>query len=182
MKALSAYLRVPFVRRGALLLVVLAACLALVQTMWRAPLAQEYAARKAQFATLQTEAAQLRLRIDSISTYDARRAQLERVAERFQAPVDRSGVVERLTALSSRAGTRIIHGANSFGRARGTVVPVEQDLTIEGNYRAVSRFLTDLQTLDTLTLLRQAELTSNPDGTLVRAQIKLVTLSAEAGG
>ena len=96
--------------------------------------------------------------------------------------MDRSGVVERLTALSASSGTRIIHGASTFGRPRGEVIPVEQDLTIEGAYSAVSRFMSGLQDLESLTLLRSVELTSNPDGTLVRAKIKLVTLSAEAEG
>lgn len=182
MKTLRAYLAVPAIGRAVLLLLPALVLLAFVELNWRRPLTVSHESAVAAFEALRAEAAELRARIDSVATYADMESRIEDVAARFEAPVDRSGVVERLTALSSEAGTRIIHGANSFGRPRGDVIPVEQDLTIEGSYADVSRFLEGLQALDTLTLLRSADFSANPDGTLVRAKIKLVTLSAEAKG
>jgi len=182
MRTLAAYLAVPHVRQGAFLLIAALAALAFVQLEWRGPLTREYAAADSRFRTLQQEVGELASRIESVETFDAMQDQLAEVTLRFEADVDRSGVVERLTALSSEAGTRIIHGANSFGRPRGDVVPVEQDLTVEGPYVALARFLTGLEQVETLTLLRSVEMAANPDGSLVRAKIKLVTLSRAAGG
>ena len=62
------------------------------------------------------------------------------------------------------------------------MVPVEQDLTIEGSYVALARFFVGLEALETLTLLRSTEFAANPDGSLVRAKIKLVTLNAGGQG
>lgn len=182
MRTLAAYLAVPYVRQGAFLLLIALAVLAYVEVEWRGPLAREHAAAETRFRTLQQDVAELSARIESVETFDAMRDQLAEVTLRFEADVDRSGVVERLTALSSDAGTRIIHGANTFGRPRGDVIPVEQDMTVEGPYVALARFLTELEQVETLTLLRSVEMAANPDGSLVRAKIKLVTLSRKAGG
>ena len=177
-----AYLLVPFVRNGALVLVAALVALVFVQVEWRDPLMRDHAAAEARFQALRQEVGELTARIDSVETFDAMERQLAEVANRFEAGIDRSGVVERLTALSSSAGTRIIHGANTFGRARGDVVPVEQDLTVEGTYAALAAFLSGLDRLETLTLLRSVEMAANPDETLVRAKVKLMTLSRDAGG
>lgn len=182
MRTLAAYLAVPHVRQGAFLLIAALAALAVVQIEWRGPLTREHAAAETRFRTLQQDVGELASRIESVETFDAMQDQLAEVTLRFEADVDRSGVVERLTALSSEAGTRIIHGANTFGRPRGDVIPVEQDLTVEGSYVALARFLTELEKVESLTLLRSVEMAANPDGSLVRAKIKLVTLSRQAGG
>lgn len=182
MRTLRSYLAVPYVRQAVLFMLAIGAVLVLVETRYRAPLMAEYAEQMSQFERLSARVGELRARIDSIQTYDDMQAQLAAVTERFEAGVDRSGVVERLTELSAASGTRIIHGANTFGRPRGTVIPVEQDLTIEGPYPALAAFLNGLDTLETLTLLRTVEISANPDGSLIRAKLKLVTLSAEAGG
>ena len=178
MRSLRAYLRVPMVFRGAMVLILAVVALIAVQIEWRGPAQAEHAEITAKFERLRTQVGELSARIDSVATHDQMQRQIEAVAKRFEAEVDRSGVVERLSALSSEAGTRIIHGANTFGRPRGDVIPVEQDLTIEGPYVALARFFQGLQEMDTLTLLRSVDIAANPDGTLVRAKVKLVTLSA----
>ncbi len=182
MRALRSYLAVPYVRQAVLLAIVIGVLLGLVETNYRAPLMAEHAKETSAFERLRTRVGELTARIDSIETYDDMEARLATVTARFEAGVDRSGVVERLTQLSTASGTRIIHGANTFGRPRGTIIPVEQDLTIEGPYSALAKFLTGLEMLETLTLLRTVEISANPDGSLIRAKLKLVTLSAEAGG
>ncbi len=182
MMTLRAYLAVPYVRQAVFFLLAGVALLAFVQTEYRAPLMETYASQTARLAALRSEVGELTARIDSIETYDDMQARIAAVTRKFEADVDRSGVVERLTELSSTSGTRIIHGANTFGRPRDSVVPVEQDLTIEGPYPALAKFLTGLDTLETLTLLRSVEISANPDGSLIRAKLKLVTLNAAAEG
>lgn len=88
---------------------------------------------------------------------------------------------ERLGAVSAAAGTRVIHGANSFGEPRAGVVPVLQDLTVEGSYAEVRDVLARVSRMETLTLLDAVEMSANPDGTLVRARLRLVTLSEGLG-
>jgi hypothetical protein len=176
--ALLAYLRVPLLRRSLLATLLFGTIFGAIELGLRRELAGEQSERDRTLSALQNEAAELRARIDAAATFEERSRQLQEVEARFRAPVDRSSVVETLTRLSAESGTRIIHGTNSFGRARGDIVPVEQDLSIEGPYLAITRFLAALSGLETLTLLRSAELAANADGSLVRVKLKLVTLSA----
>lgn len=182
MRTLRAYLAVPMIFRGALLLLVSVAALIFVQVQWRGPALAASTAETASFERLRAEVSQLKARIDSVANHDQMEQRITSVAARFEAEVDRSGVVERLSALSSASGTRIIHGSSTFGRPRGEVIPVEQDLTIEGPYVALARFFAGLERMETLTLLRSADIAANPDGTLVRAKVKLITLSAGTQG
>ncbi len=176
------YLRVPLIRRGIYLALFAGLLLALTELWFWAPARTAHAEARAEVITLQSELAVAEARIGEIDRYAGMQAMLDTLSTRFAAPIDRSGVVERLTALNTAAGTRIIHGANSFGEPRGGVTPVLQDLTVEGSFEQIHGFLAQLAELETLTLLRRAEFTANPDGSLVRVQLRLVTLSAGADG
>lgn len=147
-----------------------------------APARSDHAAAKAQLIALQSARAQLQARVDAIAPYSQAETALSVLEVKLAAPIDRSGVVEILADVSTAANTQIIHGANTFGQSRGAVRPVLQDLTVEGSYGEIADFLTRLGQVDTLTLLRRAEFSTNADGTLVRVQLKLMTLSSGASG
>jgi Tfp pilus assembly protein PilO len=103
-------------------------------------------------------------------------AQVDELERQLQANVDRSKLVERMTALASQAKTRIIHGTNDFGKPRAGVVPVIQDLTVEGAYPDVRDFVERVAALETLSLLLSVDFSANPDGTLVRGKMRFMTL------
>ena len=54
-------------------------------------------------------------------------------------------------------------------------------MTLEGSYGQIREFISQLSGIETLTILRAIEMTSNPDGTLVRAKIKLITFAQGSG-
>ena len=177
MKVLAAYLGVPLIQRAVWLILFGTALLAATEAWFWSPIRDAHTRTKARVIALQTEKATLEARLKAEESYAQTAELLDQIDARLTADIDRSAVVERLTGISAEAGTRIIHGANSFGRPRGSVRPVLQDLTVEGSYAQVGRFLNALPGLETLTLLRSAEFSANPDGTLVRVQMKLVSLS-----
>ena len=175
------YWRIPVVRRGLMALVLLLATLYLINSYAYRPAQIRFQALKAQAVSLQSELADLEIRSDLVVQFAALTAQTADVQRRFEADVDRSGIVERMARMSANAGTRIIHGSNNFGQARQGVVPVLQDLTLEGSYGQIREFISQLSGIETLTILRAIEMTSNPDGTLVRAKIKLITFAQGSG-
>lgn len=178
---LLAYIKVPLIQRG--LTAMLGVLLALgVSEYWLwAPARAEYTQARQTLVALQGEATTLKARVDETKHYEARVALLKDAEARLKANVDRAGVVARIADISAASGTRIIHGANSFGKPRAGVTPVLQDLTVEGPYSAVSKFIDELATFKTLTLIRKAEFSANPDGSLVRVKLQLMTLSAGGG-
>ena len=181
MKALGAYLAVPVIRQAVLLILFAGALMAATEVWFWFPGRDQHAAVKAEVVALQARKVTLEARLDAVEDHDRTAALLDALDTRLSAAVDRSTVVERLTGISAEAGTRIIHGANSFGTPRGDVRPLLQDLTVEGSYVQIAGFLNALHKLETLTLLRSAEFSANPDGSLVRVQMKLMTLSTGGG-
>ena len=63
MKTLAAYLAVPHVRQGSLVLLAALAALAYVQIEWRGPLTREHAAAETRFKAMQQDVAELSARI-----------------------------------------------------------------------------------------------------------------------
>jgi Tfp pilus assembly protein PilO len=178
MKQIRAYWAVPVVRRGVWVLISAIALIVLTERIYWQPARAAHSALRDEVIALQSNRTQLQTRVDAVPTYIETMAALDVLEARLAAPVDRSGVVERLADVSTAADTQIIHGANSFGRPRGDIRPVLQDLTIEGGYAQITSFLQGLAQVDTMTLLRSAEFSTNADGSAVRLQLKLMTLSA----
>ena len=86
-------------------------------------------------------------------------------------------MVELFAAISNKSGTRIIHGANQLGPAKDGATQVLQELTVEGAYADLRAFLAEIAQLETLTVLVAADFSSNIDGSLVRAKLRLTTLT-----
>lgn len=174
-----AYLRVPVLRSG-VLVALMAALMAgtAIWGYWR-PAEDRRARAEAQVVALNRAISGTEARLALTDRYLELSAQVDELEGRLAADVDRSELVERMTALAARADTRIIHGANSFGQERAGVVPVIQDLTVEGAYPDVRTFIGLVSGLDTLTLLLSVDFSANPDGTLVRGKMRFMTLSEE---
>lgn len=176
---IRAYLRVPVLRSG--LLVSLLAALVAVATIWGdwLPAQDRQARANAHVIALTRAIAGTEARLALTDRYLELTAQVDRFEALLRTDIDRSQLVERMTALAAAAGTRIIHGANSFGQPRAGFVPVIQDLTVEGAYEDVREFLDLVSDLETFSLLLSAEISANPDGTLVRGKLRFMTVSEE---
>lgn len=176
---LRTYLRVPALRSG-VLMTLLAGLLAAtaVWGYWR-PAQDRRAGLEAQVVALNRAISGTEARLALTDRYLDQSARVDDLTARLAADVDRSQLVQRMTDLAAEAGTRIIHGANSFGTPRDGVIPVVQDLTVEGSYGNVRGFIDLLSGLDTLTLLLSVDFSANPDGTLVRGKMRFITLSEE---
>ena len=178
---LASHLRVPVVRAGAVALALALAGLGAVWPLLLVPAEREHEAQRDRAAGLSQVLSELRDRRALAERFAALSAEAHAIERRLGADVDRSALVERMSAISAAAGTRVIHGANSFGDERAGLVPVVQDLTVEGSYAQVRDFLARVSALETLTLLMSAEMSANPDGTLVRGRMRYMTLSEDGG-
>jgi hypothetical protein len=177
---LAGHLRIPAIRAGLLVLAVALLGLAVVWPLLLRPAESEHATQRERAAGLSRALTELREREAQAERHARLAAQAEALEARLRAPVDRSALVERMSALSAAAGTRVVHGANRFGEERAGLTPVVQDLTVEGSYAQVRDFLGRVAAMETLTLLDSVEMSANPDGTLVRARARFVTLSEGA--
>lgn len=168
--------------RIGLLMTVLAALLAITAAWgyWH-PARDRLERNQAQVVALNWAISGTNARLALTDRYIELSAQVDELERQLQADVGRSELVEHMTALAARANTRIIHGTNDFGKPRAGVVPVIQDLTVEGAYPDVRDFVERVAGLDTLSLLLSADFSANPDGTLVRGKMRFMTL-AEKGG
>lgn len=179
MTRVATYLRVPAVLAG---LAVAIVGVTLATAAWwgvRAPAVRAHDAAHADLARIATERAALDRRQELSARYADLGAEADILAARLEAGAERSALVRRFTDLSTSAGTRIIHGANNLGRPREGIVPVLQDLTVEGSYTQVRRFLQSVTALDTLTVPVEIDLSANADGTLVRGNLRFMTLSRD---
>ena len=171
------HLRVPAIRAGAMTLALAAAGLAVVWPVLLLPAERAHEAQRERSAGLSRVLSEQRDRRDFAERHGRLSREAEALERRLGAEVDRSALVERMSAISAAAGTRVIHGANRFGEPQGGVTPVLQDLTVEGSYAQIRDFLARAAAMETLTLLDSVEMSANPDGTLVRARTRFVTLS-----
>ena len=176
-----AHVRVPAIRAGLLTLALALAGLAVVWPLLLLPAERAHAEGRARAAGLARVLTELEGRQALAERHAALAEEARRVEARLGADVDRSALVERMAAISAAAGTRVIHGANSFGEERAGVTPVLQDLTVEGGYAQIRDVLARVSAMETLTLLEAVEMSANPDGTLVRARMRFVTLAEGRG-
>jgi Tfp pilus assembly protein PilO len=174
---IGGFWRVPWLRKGAMALAFFALALVLINTYIYQPSREMHSNLRAQTVDLQNQLADLETRTNLGAVFDELSAQSDAIQQRLSSKVDRSGIVERIARISAQSGTRIIHGSNSFGQPSQGIVPVEQDLTIEGTYFQIRQFLTRISQIETLTILRSVEFSTNPEGTLVRGKMNLVTFS-----
>lgn len=177
----ATYWRIPHLRRGLSLFLLGLFGLYFAWAGLLDPARREHDAVRDRFVRAAAAQADLGARSKGARLFMTRSAQIAALDARLSASVTSSGLVEAFSELSAEAGTRIIHGSNSFGEARGAVRLVIQDLTIEGSYDQLRIFLASVAEIGSLTMLVSAELGANPDGTLVRAQLRFVTLTAGGG-
>ena len=174
------YLRIPVIRNGLALLLIAGPLTGVVWNWMYLPAKADFASARSEMVDRASARSELELRQSMTDRVDELSAQIADLEQKLAAATDRSGLVERLTALSAEAGTRIIHGANSFGTERAGLKPVLQDLTVEGNYNELRAFLDAVDKLETLTMMVSADISANPDGTLVRGRFRFMTLSTGA--
>ncbi|MEM1267663.1 MAG: hypothetical protein AAGI50_16785 [Pseudomonadota bacterium] len=174
---LLTYWRIPVVRQGVLAAFAtsFAAYVAWVGVLVPARERADHAQRT--LTELTVERSVLEQRRSLAPRYATLSASVVDINDRLAVGADRSSLVRRFTDLSQEAGTRIVHGANSLGTPKGDVVPVLQDLTVEGRYAEIRRFLELVGELESLTLLLSVEITSDPLGARVRARMRFMTLT-----
>ncbi len=174
---IRSYLRVPVLRTGLLTMILSVVLAATAIWGYWLPAKDRLERNQAQVIALNRAISGTEARLGLADRYIELSAQVDELERQLKADVDRSELVERMTALAAQAGTRIIHGTNDFGKPRAGIVPVIQDLTVEGAYDGVRSFVERVAGLDTLSLLLSAEFSANPDGTLVRGKMRFMTLA-----
>ena len=175
MTAFRSYWRVPYLRRAALFALVTCLGAGFVATQLFAPAQDTHDTRLAQMQSISAARAELDARLalkDQVRYLSADIAVLD---AKLAQGGERSGVVEKFAELAADTGVRIIHGTNRFGTETEGISPVFHELSVEGDYLSTRAFLAAAGELTTLTLLNAAEMTANPDGTVIRTQLEFVT-------
>ncbi len=175
------YLQVPSIGVGVVALALSVAILSFVETRMHRPLVSERDEVRSQLVALQIQFDNTAQRILLAEQFGETKLTLEALDSRLAVDETKTNSVSELAALSQQAGTRIIHGANSLGKPRLDVTPVLQELTLEGDYAAIIRFVDGLSALSRLTLLRQFEINGSSENNRLRAKLSLMTLSKGGG-
>ncbi len=175
------YLQVPAIGVGVVALALSVAILSFVETRMHRPLVSERDEVRSQLVALQIQFDNTAQRILLAEQFGETKLTLEALDSRLAVDETKTNSVSELAALSQQAGTRIIHGANSLGKPRLDVTPVLQELTLEGDYAAIIRFVDGLSALSRLTLLRQFEINGSSENNRLRAKLSLMTLSKGGG-
>lgn len=180
MSVIASYWRIPYFRRS-LLLALFALFLGYFSVVERyLPALSQFEASLAALQAHTNVLAEQQQRYELAEGAEDLRAQLDALDARLSAGEERAAIVERFTELAGASGVRIIHGANQFGRERAGMTPVLHALSVEGSYASLRTFLAATRGLSTLTLLVSADISANPDGTVVRARLEYMTLSEQS--
>lgn len=171
------YWRIPTFRRGLIYGLIAAVLTGAVWVFLITPTKAGFTAKRAELIRLTAERDGLARRRDEAPRFKALSRAADHLDQRLETGAERSRMVELFAAISQKSGTRIIHGANQMGPAHDGAAQVLQELTVEGGYRELRAFLAEIAALETLTVLVAADLTANTDGALVRAKLRLKTLT-----
>ncbi len=178
---LMTYWRIPTIRLGLTYGLIAAALTGAAWAFLIAPTKASFTAKRAELIQLTTDRDSLARRRDEAPRFEALHSAADSLDQRLETGAERSRMVELFAAISQKSGTRIIHGANQLGPAHDGAAQVLQELTVEGGYSELRAFLAEIAALETLTILVAADLSANADGTLVRARLRLKTLTTMLG-
>ncbi len=171
------YWRIPTIRLGLTYGLIAALLTCAVWVFLLTPTKAGYLDKRAELIDLTAERDGLAQRREDAPRFAALLQATRTLDQRLETGAERSRMVELFAAISKKSGTRIIHGANQLGPPRDGAAQVLQELTVEGSYAEIRAFLAEIAGLETLTVLVAADLSSNIDGALVRAKLRLTTLT-----
>lgn len=178
---LMTYWRIPTIRLGLTYGVIAALLTGAAWLFLLAPTKASFTDKRAELIRLTAERDGLARRRDEAPRFEMLLRAVDSLDQRLETGAERSRMVELFAAISKKSGTRIVHGANQLGPARDGAAQVLQELTVEGGYTELRAFLAEIAGLETLTVLVAADLSSNVDGALVRAKLRLKTLTTTLG-
>ncbi len=178
---LMTYWRIPTIRMGLTYGAVAALLAAAAWGLLIVPTQASFTDKRAELIRLTAERDGLTRRRDEAPRYGALRRAADSLDRRLETGAERSRMVELFAAISKKSGTRIVHGSNQLGPEFDGAAKVLQELTVEGGYTELRTFLAEIAALETLTILVAADLSANADGTLVRARLRLKTLTTMLG-
>jgi hypothetical protein len=85
-------------------------------------------------------------------------------------------LVNQLNGIARRHGVRILHSSYEEAKAGNGNPPLIHELAAEGDYAALRRFVSDLRTMPTLTVIREASLTVAGDNAArLTARLRMAT-------
>jgi hypothetical protein len=108
---------------------------------------------------------------------------VEEIEKKLSARDVQTTLVNQLNQIARRDGVRILDSAYHDRGSDGDNRPWLHELTAEGDYAALRRFIGDLGTLPTLTVVREASLTTAAgNGRRITARLRLATYHHAGGG
>ncbi len=133
-------------------------------------------------ATLKTQIEQKR-RQAAEASYSAQLALISRRAAQHVAQIDKkleaSGtqvtLVQNLATLARRHNVKILSEAYEQGKAKDGYMPFVHELTLQGGYAELRRFLIALQELPTFTVVQDAVMSRAGNAAVIKAQLRMHT-------
>lgn len=129
----------------------------------------------AAYRNSQREAAEARQRALQYGELLQRVSVLE---EKWKAPAAQSALISAVNRFASRNGLRVVSQDFESEKTKTGVESLNQEISLQGSYRALRGFLADLEDLGTLTVVEQTRLErAGQGGNSLRAVLKLRTFS-----
>lgn len=168
-------LRLPRVRAGMLVSVVAVLVMLMVGVAYWWPAWNAAATLKAQIEQKRRQAVE--------ASYSAQLAQISRRAAQHVAQIEKkleaSGtqvtLVQNLATLARRHNVKILSEAYEQGKAKDGYMPFVHELTLQGGYAELRRFLIALQELPTFTVVQDAVMSRAGNAAVIKAQLRMHT-------
>jgi hypothetical protein len=110
-------------------------------------------------------------------------ANVASIEKKLAVPAVQTTLVSQLNSIARRDGVRILVSTYEQAKSTEGSQSWSHDLTAEADYAALRRFVSDLRSMPTLTVIREASLTSAGDGVArVTARLHMVTYHVSGEG
>jgi Tfp pilus assembly protein PilO len=108
---------------------------------------------------------------------------VESIDRKLNAPAVQVTLVSQVGRIARERGVRVLAASFEDGKPQAGYQPLQHELTVEGSYPALRRFLADLYQMPTFTLEREAVLVPVSEGAgVLRMQLRLTTYRRPGGG
>ena len=171
-----AYWSVPHIAVGTSLAILGLISLGIIYWSFFSPVSGGLEQQRSDLFQLRRDLSEIESRMSQQDNFGLLTEKISNLRLRLNRPSDESIIVEELAAYSAKSQTRILHSETTLGPERDGLRSVLRDLTVEGSYSQVRSFIGLLSEMKTFTLISKLDLSANPDGSIVRARLRIETL------
>lgn len=175
-------LRHPVLRRMLYVLGGVTLAAVLVILAYLLPAWQEQGRLDHDLARMRKQLAERRGRADLVKAVERASGQIELIEKKLDARGVQLTLVNQLNQLARRNGIRIASESFDEGKVQDGYAPLFHELTVEGGYAGLRRFLADLEHMPTFSVVREASIAPIGEGTQqLKVHLRMVTYRKAPG-